>query len=115
MKIAIGAAATVVLIVLISGTVFVGILGNYLQDDILTEAAGDRLTILMGMELRFSQNSNDYLVFGFDRDYLMTHRDIHRMGIGNYIRMAREDGLLTIQAHPFRNGMTVTDPRPLPQ
>ena len=38
-KIAIGAAATVLLIVLISGTVFVGILGNYLQDDILTEAA----------------------------------------------------------------------------
>ena len=38
-KIAIGAAATVVLIVLICGTVFVGILGNYLQEDILTEAA----------------------------------------------------------------------------
>ncbi len=38
-KIAIGAAATVVLIVLICGTVFVGILGNYLQDDILSEAA----------------------------------------------------------------------------
>ncbi len=38
-KIAIGAAATVLLIVLISGTVFVGILGNYLQDDILNEAA----------------------------------------------------------------------------
>ena len=83
----------------------------YRAYDILTEAADGRLTILMGMELRFSQNSNDYLVFGFDRDYLMTHRDIHRMGIGNYIRMAREDGLLTIQAHPFRNGMTVTDPR----
>ena len=38
-KIAIGAAATVALIVLICGTVFVGILGNYLQDDILAEAA----------------------------------------------------------------------------
>ena len=38
-KIAIGAAATVVLIVLICGTVFVGIQGNYLQEDILTEAA----------------------------------------------------------------------------
>ena len=38
-KIAIGAAATVVLIVLICATVFVGTLGNYLQDDILTEAA----------------------------------------------------------------------------
>ncbi len=39
LKIAIGAAATVLLIVLICGTVFVGILGNYLQDDILAEAA----------------------------------------------------------------------------
>ena len=39
LKIALGAAATVILIVLICGTVFVGILGNYLQNDILTEAA----------------------------------------------------------------------------
>ena len=37
-KIAVGAAATVVLIVLICGTVFVGTLGDYLQDDILEEA-----------------------------------------------------------------------------
>ncbi|MBQ7000694.1 MAG: transglycosylase domain-containing protein [Oscillospiraceae bacterium] len=39
LKIATGAAATVLLIVLICVAVFVGILGNYLQDDILTEAA----------------------------------------------------------------------------
>ena len=83
----------------------------YRAYDLLVEAAGGQLTILMGMELRFSQNSNDYLVFGFDREYLMTHRNIHTMGLGNYIKMAREDGLLTIQAHPFRTGMTVTDPR----
>ncbi len=37
-KIAIGAAATVILIVLICATVFVGTLGDYLQEDILTEA-----------------------------------------------------------------------------
>ena len=39
LKIAVGAAATVLLIVLVCGVVFVGILGDYLQDDILTEAA----------------------------------------------------------------------------
>ena len=39
LKIALGAAATVLLIVLICGTVFVGTLGDYLQEDILTEAA----------------------------------------------------------------------------
>ncbi len=37
-KVAIGAAATVLLIVLICGVVFVGTLGDYLQEDILTEA-----------------------------------------------------------------------------
>ena len=37
-KIAIGAAVTVVLIVLICGVVFVGLLGDYLQNDILPEA-----------------------------------------------------------------------------
>ena len=38
-KIAVGAGVTVVLILLICGVVFVGTLGDYLQDDILTEAA----------------------------------------------------------------------------
>ena len=38
-KIAIGAALTVVLIVLVCGVVFVGTLGDYLQEDILTDAA----------------------------------------------------------------------------
>ena len=39
LKIAVGAAATVVLIVLVCGAVFVGTLGDYLQEDILTDAA----------------------------------------------------------------------------
>ncbi len=38
LKLAVGAAATVVLIVLICATVFVGTLGDYLQEDILEEA-----------------------------------------------------------------------------
>lgn len=38
-KIAIGAAATVAIICIVSGLVFVGALGDYLQDDILTDAA----------------------------------------------------------------------------
>lgn len=77
---------------------------------LLKEAAGDRLNILMGLELRFVQNMNDYLVFGLDREYLLGHPDILRMGIGDFARMARQDGILTIQAHPFRTGMTVVRP-----
>ena len=44
LKIAIGGALTVVLILLICGVVFVGTLGDYLQNDILTEASDWSLT-----------------------------------------------------------------------
>ena len=44
-KIAIGAAATVLLIVITCGIVFAGILGNYLQDDILPSAAEYESTV----------------------------------------------------------------------
>ena len=39
LKIAVGAAATVLMILVICGIVFVGTLGDYLQDEILTEAS----------------------------------------------------------------------------
>ena len=41
LKVALGAVATVLLIVLICGFVFVGILGDYLQTDILPSAVED--------------------------------------------------------------------------
>ena len=44
-KIAVGAAATVLLIVITCGIVFAGILGNYLQDDILPSAAEYESTV----------------------------------------------------------------------
>ena len=83
---------------------------RYRALELLKNAAGDKLNILMGLEFRFVQNSNDYLVFGFDRDYLISRRDILKMGIHSFTKMAREDGILTIQAHPFRFGMMVTNP-----
>jgi len=53
LKIAVGAAATVVLIILICGTVFVGTLGDYLQADILTEAGDWSLEDYVSEETSF--------------------------------------------------------------
>ena len=78
--------------------------------ELLKEAAGPKLNVLMGLEFRFVQNINDYLVFGFDREYLLTRPDILKMGIRNFTLMARRDGILTIHAHPFRVGCTVVSP-----
>ena len=78
--------------------------------DKLVKAADGKLNILMGLEFRFTTNFNDYLVYGFDRKYLEDRPDILKQSIRDFIKTAREDGFLTIQAHPFRWGMTTVNP-----
>jgi len=82
----------------------------YTAYETMKSAAGDRLNVLIGAELRFVQNVNDYLVFGFDDNFFAAHPEIPEMGIGKFSALARENGLWIIQAHPFRDGMTVTNP-----
>lgn len=74
-------------------------------------AAGERLVVLHGMELRFVNDPNDYLVYGMTEELLLRHPDVVSWGIRNFSRFAREHGLLVIQAHPFRNNMRVIDPK----
>lgn len=77
----------------------------------LKEASNGRIEILLGMELRFTQNINDYLVYGFDERFLREHEYIYKMNPESFSALARENGFLFIQAHPFRNSMTVINPK----
>ncbi len=74
------------------------------------DAAAGRMDVLFGMEIRFPQNSNDYLVYGFDEAFLFAHPDIMQMDVKSFSALARENGLLFYQAHPFRDGITVVNP-----
>ncbi|MGI5894135.1 MAG: PHP-associated domain-containing protein [Candidatus Merdivicinus sp.] len=74
-------------------------------------AAGDRLTVLLGMELRFDENDNDYLVYGADEEFLLHHPEMMAMKPASFAQLARQEGLLFYQAHPFRDGMTVIPPQ----
>ncbi len=78
--------------------------------EILKTASAGRMNILMGLEFRFTQNINDYLVYGFDREFLSSHPDMLTLGVKGFTELARENGIITIQAHPFRFGITVTRP-----
>ncbi len=70
----------------------------------------ENFTVILGMELRFKENENDYLVFGFDEEFL------HSMDLANidtledFAPIAKKNNLVVIQAHPFREGMTVKNP-----
>ena len=77
----------------------------------MKKLADGRFNVLLGCELRFSENSNDYLVFGMDEEFLHTHPALYKMSLKEFSAFAREEGLLLVQAHPFRRGMTVVDPQ----
>lgn len=84
---------------------------HYLRDyRALKEYAGERMNVLLGCELRFSQNANDYLVFGLDEAFLYEHPDLYTMDIRSFSEFSRTHGLFLAQAHPFRNGIVVTSP-----
>lgn len=72
--------------------------------------AGDRLNVLLGMELRFTESFNDYLIFGADEAFIESHPNLHEMTLKSFRPLADEHGLLIVQAHPFRNGMKIMPP-----
>ncbi len=76
----------------------------------MREYAKGRLHVLLGAELRFDGNSNDYLLFGLTEEFLRAHPDMQKMKLKDFIVLARENGILVIQAHPFRNGMRIFSP-----
>ncbi len=77
---------------------------------LMKQAVGDRMNVLLGCELRFAENSNDYLIFGLTEAFLYEHPELYRMSLRSFSELAKEHGLLIIQAHPFRNGMKIMKP-----
>ena len=79
----------------------------------LVKAADGKLNIILGMEFRdFNPKiENDYLVFGVTEEWLRASEKISEMNIKEMSAYVHESGMLIFQAHPFRNGMSVIDPK----
>lgn len=69
------------------------------------------LTVLLGMEIRFPESFNDYLVFGFDEAFLMEHKNLYTVGLKGFRRMIQGKDIRVYQAHPFRDGMERVNPK----
>ena len=68
------------------------------------------LNVILGAELRFVENHNDYLIFGISPEELT---DIYKMlpyGIDAFYKEYKNDKNIIIQAHPFRDGMESVKP-----
>lgn len=68
-------------------------------------------SVMLGIELRFDENDNDYLVYGVDEQFLYEHEDIIKMTAKQFKKLAEKNQLTVIQAHPFRIDSNITNPR----
>ena len=66
----------------------------------LGESSG--LKILLGAEIRFTENMNDYLIYGVDREVLGRVYDYFAQGVVTFRKEVCFPKSVFIQAHPFR-------------
>lgn len=76
----------------------------------MKESAGDRLTVLMGAEVRVRSLPNDFLIIGDTAEFLKSTENIFDMTVEELHGECKKRGWLLVQAHPFRNWITVVNP-----
>ena len=85
----------------------------YLEDYRIAREEGEKqgIRVLLGAEYHFTENSNDYLVYGVDEEFLRETVEHFDMGIEAFYQKYHGDSRLILQAHPFRNGMVWVSPK----
>lgn len=64
-------------------------------------------SVFLGLEIRFPESSNDYLVYGIDEDDVKRAYDYIFTDYETFYKEFKNDKNIVIQAHPFRNSCTL--------
>ena len=68
------------------------------------------INVILAAEIRFTENDNDYLVYGVTRKMLEEIYDLLPLGVDNFRRTYAMPDSVFLQAHPFRDGMVRANP-----
>lgn len=74
------------------------------------EAERIGFSLLCGAEVRFDNTPNDYLIYGLEEDDLYTLPLLNRLKNLRELLAVLPDHAVVVQAHPFRDNMTVVSP-----
>ncbi len=75
------------------------------------KAAGDNFTVLLGMEIRFLFTPNDYIVYGVTEDFVRNSGNFLFDDLKSLYQKVRDNGMILVQAHPFRGYVKRADPK----
>ena len=63
-----------------------------------------------GMEIRFHDSPDDYLIFGIDEEYLLNNPKLYNHTLKSYRDSIKGQDILIFQAHPFRPACLPAEP-----
>jgi predicted metal-dependent phosphoesterase TrpH len=72
----------------------------------LSEGQKIGLIVILGMEIRFNDSPNDYLIYGFDESFLKENKELYNLTLKEFRELTKDKGIMIYQAHPFRNGLS---------
>lgn len=81
---------------------------KYLEGYRRARQEGERLglDVLLGIEFRNVESDNDFLIVGITEEFLFRYPETYLLPLAKAIDFFHEKGMLVIQAHPVRFGMT---------
>ncbi|NLA73902.1 MAG: transposase, partial [Deltaproteobacteria bacterium] len=68
------------------------------------------LAVFLGIELKFLENNNDYLIYGVTEKLLEKYPELYKHNLRSFRQFANQHDLLIYQAHPFRRGCEPANP-----
>ena len=92
-----------------------GIIDRWLKGYDSAKNEGEKLgfTVLLGAEVRFSGSENDYLIYGIEPEFLYCAPLLNTLKNLDELKSILPSHAVIVQAHPFRDGMTVHNPKGL--
>lgn len=73
--------------------------------------ADENFTVLLGMELRYYATANDFLVYGVTEEFLHGNGNLMKKYPKRFYKLAKENNMIVVQAHPFREMMIRINPK----
>lgn len=69
------------------------------------------LDVFLGIELRFHDSFEDYLVYGVTQEFLLNNPELYNHTLRSFKDFIQGKDILVFQAHPFRAGLKPADPK----
>jgi hypothetical protein len=76
---------------------------------------GEEIGIKVFLGIESSYKGTDFLIFGLDKQWFLSHPEIMRMKKSEQLLYFRKNGALVIQAHPFREAAYIDHIRLFPR